>query len=436
MIKPVIYPEIFEIRETDMIQRFSFICVLLGLLLVTNPTIAQHDNHNHNDEHATEEHHDHNHDGDAHAAYDPVSTVMHHIGNSNEFHLFGDYSIPLPCILYHPEDGLQVFLSSKFEHGHSSYNGYILNHGVVERVNSGAFPRNKAVHIDSIVHDIEVIKDAEGKETKTDVYFVASNGVEYPLEKASTLVAFTSWYDFSISKVVFSMLLVSLILIFVFLRVAKAYKTRKGQAPKGLQSLLEPVILFMRDEVIEPAIGPKYERYLPFLMTLFFFILTCNLLGLIPFFPGSANITGNIAVTMVLAIITFLIVTFSGNRHYWEHILWMPGLPLPVKLLITPIEIIGMFTKPFSLLIRLFANITAGHIIILSLVGLIFVFGQAGESLGGALGGMAVAIPFTLFMNVIEIIVAFIQAFIFTVLAASYIGAAVEEGHGHEEAHH
>jgi F-type H+-transporting ATPase subunit a len=205
-----------------------------------------------------------------------------------------------------------------------------------------------------------------------------------------------------------------------------------------MQSFFEVIIVFMRDEVIKPAIGHKWEKYFPYLMTVFFFILFANLLGLIPFFPGSANITGNLGVTMVLAIITFLITNFSGNGHYWRHVFAMPGVPWPILLILTPIEIIGLFIKPITLMIRLFANITAGHIIILSLVSLIFVFGKGGESMSGAIGGGAIAVPFVFAMNFLELFVAFLQAFIFTLLSSLSIGAAVEEHHheDHETAHH
>lgn len=183
-------------------------------------------------------------------------------------------------------------------------------------------------------------------------------------------------------------------------------------------------------------IGEKhYERFQPFIMTLFFFILFCNLLGLIPFFPGSANITGNLGVTLTLAVFAFIITNINGNKDYWEHIFWMPGIPAWVKFILTPIEILSVFIKPFALMIRLFANISAGHIIILSLIGLIFVFGQNGENIGGVFAGGIVGGLFTAFMNLIELLVAFLQAFIFAILTASYIGAAVEEHH-HEEAHH
>ena len=200
-------------------------------------------------------------------------------------------------------------------------------------------------------------------------------------------------------------------------------------APTGKQNLMEVMVNFIIDEVAKPMLGDRYMKYLPFLLTIFFFILTLNLFGLIPFFPFGANVTGNIAVTMALAIITFVLVNINGNGDYWKHIFWMPGIPVPMKIFLAPIELLGIFIKPVSLMIRLFANITAGHIIILSLVGLIFVFGQLGASIGGASAGALIAVPFTLFMNLIELIVALIQAFIFTILAASYIGAATEEAH-------
>lgn len=177
---------------------------------------------------------------------------------------------------------------------------------------------------------------------------------------------------------------------------------------------------------------------MPFILTLFFFILFCNLLGLMPFFPGGANVTGNLAVTFVLAVFAFIITNINGNRHYWQHIFWMPGIPAWVKTILTPVEVLGLVIKPFSLMIRLFANISAGHIIILSLIGLIFVFGGNGTNFGGGVVGAIVGGAFTAFMNLIELLVAFLQAFVFSMLTASYIGAAVEDGHHdhHDEAHH
>jgi F-type H+-transporting ATPase subunit a len=229
------------------------------------------------------------------------------------------------------------------------------------------------------------------------------------------------------------MLLTAFLLFFVFRVAATTAIRRQGQAPKGLQNFLEPFYTFIRDDVARPAIGPKYEKYMPFLLSVFFFILGLNLIGQIPFFPGSANVTGNISVTIVLALITFILMLASSNWHFWEHILWMPGVPAWVKVILTPVEILGLFLKPFTLLLRLFANITAGHIVVLCFVGLIFIFGKAGTSVGGSITGILAAIPLTLFMLALELLVAFLQAFIFTMLSATYFGMAMEGGH---EEHH
>ena len=210
------------------------------------------------------------------------------------------------------------------------------------------------------------------------------------------------------------------LLMVVFLSVAKACKKNRGGAPKGLQSFIEPVVVFVKDEIVKPNIGPKYERYLPYLLTLFFFILFGNLLGLL---PGAANLTGNIAVTMTLALFTFLITNFSGNKNYWMHILWTPGVPLPLRIIILPVEIIGIFTKPFSLMIRLFAAVTAGHIVLLSLVCLTFIFHSWFVGVGSSI--------FVLFISLIELLVAGIQAYVFTLFSSLYIGMAVEE-HEHD----
>jgi F-type H+-transporting ATPase subunit a len=231
-------------------------------------------------------------------------------------------------------------------------------------------------------------------------------------------------------------MLTFLILFLILRSVANSAVRGRGQAPKGLQNFFEPFVTFIRDEVAKPNIGPKYEKYMPYLLSAFFFILGLNLVGQIPFFPGGANVTGNISITIVLAILTFLISTFSANKHFWQHTLWMPGVPAILKIFVlTPIEILGLFLKPFTLLLRLFANITAGHIVILSFVSLIFIFGKAGASVGGSVAGAAASIPLTLFMMTLELLVAFLQAFIFTMLSATYIGAAVEEGH-HDDGHH
>lgn len=348
--------------------------------------------------------------------FDPTEMIFHHISNANEFHIvsFGDthISLPLPCILYDTEEGsVDFFLSSKFHHGHSAYNGYVMDHGVVKKI-QGDFPDGEVVihwghEVDTAGHEIAVV------EYDGQTYQVGSAG----------------FMDISITKNVFGMFLAALIMLIIFLSIAKAYKKREGKAPKGLQSFFEPLLIFVRDDIARPNIGDKHEKYLPYLMTVFFFIWINNMLGLVPFFPGSANVTGNLMVTGTLAFFTLLIVNFSGNKQYWQHIFWMPGLPIPVRIILAPIEIFGIFIKPMALMIRLFANITAGHIIILSLVSLIFIFGNVGQNVGGGIAGTVVAVPFMLFMNVLELLVAFLQAFIFTILSALFIGQAVEEHH-------
>lgn len=430
-------------------------------------------------------------------------TVMHHISNANEFHVVGNIHIPLPCILYAPDQGLNVFMSSKFDHGKKAIHGYVLDHGVVKRIvdydlskaeadldeaphhghdahgdhgkdaDHGESHDKKDHSGDHHDHDHDADhsgdhdhgdgkgegeKPEEGKEdhgghgahyvyTKkvvkdgdtTEVSYVNIEGKPYKLEKSSVLLPgmFTSWYDFSISKNVFSMLLAALLMIFIFTGIARSYKKRDGKAPKGLQSFMEPIILFMRDEVTKPAIGPKWEKYFPFILSLFFFILFNNIFGIIPFFPFSSNVTGNVSTTLALALCTFLVVNLSGNKHYWQHIFWMPGVPVFVKPILAVIEFAGIFIKPFTLFIRLFANITAGHIIILSLIGLIWMFGSYGDSLLGSGVGGVVAFLFVGFINLLELFVAFLQAFIFALLSALYIGMAIEEHHhdDHEHGH-
>ena len=237
--------------------------------------------------------------------------------------------------------------------------------------------------------------------------------------------------DISFTKNVLAIFMSMFILIVVFISVANSYKRNKGHAPKGLQSFLEPIIVFVRDDIAKASIGEKkYEKYLPFLLTIFFFILLNNLMGIIPFFPGGANITGNIAVTGVLAVFTFIITTFSGNKNYWTHIINAPGVPWWLKIpipLMPIVEIMGVFTKPFVLMVRLFANMTAGHIIILGFISLIFIFGEMSAGLG--YGVSIVSVGFSIFMDLLELLVAFIQAYVFTLLSALYFGMATEESH-------
>jgi F-type H+-transporting ATPase subunit a len=363
--------------------------------------------------------------------------AVHHISDANAIHVVGHTYFHLPVILYQPGKGF-TFTSSAAFHPHHHGNGTKAHHGFT--MANGNVMRIKDEMMAAGEHEISDIKHedmtTDGK-TKT-VYSAIINGQAYELEPKSSYDGgilgggITNFYDFSITRNVFTMLLTCLILFLVFRAVASAATRRRGEAPKGLQNFIEPFVTFIRDEVAKPNIGPKYEKYMPYLLSAFFFILGLNLIGQIPFFPGSANVTGNISITIILAVLTFLISTFSANKHFWEHTLWMPGVPAVLKILIlTPIEILGLFLKPFTLLLRLFANITAGHIVILSFVSLIFILGKSGESTTGSVAGIAASVPLTLFMMTLELLVAFLQAFIFTMLSASYIGAAVEEPHHH-----
>jgi F-type H+-transporting ATPase subunit a len=219
------------------------------------------------------------------------------------------------------------------------------------------------------------------------------------------------------------------LLVLLMTSVAKRYKNGQGvtTAPKGMQNAIEPVVTFIRDEVAKPNIGHKYKRYMPLLLTIFFFILINNIFGLI---PGAANVTGNIAFTAVLGIISFFVILFSANKHFWKHIFW-PPVPHGIKLIMIPVEILSIFTKPFALIIRLFANMLAGHIIIICLISLIFIFGSMSTGIGWVFSPISIA--FTVFIYMIEVLVGFIQAFIFTNLTAVFIGQAVEEGHHGED---
>ena len=277
--------------------------------------------------------------------------IIHHVMDDHQWHFTDHLVLPLPIIVYSAEKGLDIFSSSNFfneHHKEMEYNGYRLEHNHILLADSG-----KAV------------------------------------------------LDLSITKNVAMLLINAGLLLFVFLSVAKSYKKNTGKAPKGMQSFLEPIVVFVRDEIVKPNIGNKYERYLPYLLTLFFFILFGNLLGLL---PGAGNLTGNIAITMTLAVLTFLITNLSGNKNYWSHIFWTPGVPLVLRIIILPVEVIGIFTKPFSLMIRLFAAITAGHIVLLSLLGLTFMFHSY-------IVGVVSSV-FVMIITLIELLVAGIQAYL------------------------
>jgi F-type H+-transporting ATPase subunit a len=237
--------------------------------------------------------------------------------------------------------------------------------------------------------------------------------------------------NLSFTKNAFAILVSCLLLLWLFLSVAKSYKKRPDKAPSGMQSLVEPIILFIRDDIAIPSIGKeKAERFLPFLLSIFFFIWINNMMGLVPIIPGGANVTGNITVTLLLALFTFSITTFNANKNYWIHIFNPPGVPWWLKItipLMPIIEIVGMITKPFVLMVRLFANISAGHIIALGFFSLIFIFGQMQVVMGYVVSPLTLA--FTIFMTFLELLVALIQAYVFTLLSALYFGMATEEHH-------
>jgi F-type H+-transporting ATPase subunit a len=316
--------------------------------------------------------------------------IINHIKDAHDWHLADvaghPISIPLPIIIYSSHRGLDVFMSSKFDHGHAAYNGYELTNG-------------------------KIVLSSEA----------------YTPEQAAEI----NFYDLSITKNVAAMFLSVIILLLIFVSVANAYKKNPKKAPKGLQSFVEPIIMFIRDEIAKPSIGAHHAKFMPFLLSIFFFIFVNNLMGLIPIFPFGANVTGNISVTLVLAVFTFIVTLFSGNKDYWKHIFKAPGVPVWLLPLMIPIEILGVFSKPIVLMLRLFANITAGHIIILSFFSLIFIFG---DTIGAGAGyGVSVAsVVFTVFMNFLELLVAFLQAYVFTLLSALYFGMAVHEEHHHE----
>lgn len=366
----------------------------LGIMLMPNailgsehPSEKEH-NEAHSEQsaesHATESHHASD-EGAGHSSghgeekFDAGKVIMDHVTNSHGWHIAGDLEMPLPVIIYNQtQKKWQVFSSAKFEHGHASYLGFTAHQG----------------KLTSAVNE--------------------------------------EFMDFSLTKNGLSMLIGAALILIILLSVAKNYKKRGVKSPKGIASFIEPLILFLRDDVIKPGIGKGYEKFLPYLLTLFFFIFFNNVLGLVPIFPGGANLTGSIAVTGILALITFIIVTVNGSKDYWMHIIWPPGIPVGLKFLLIPIEIFGMFLKPVVLMIRLFANITAGHIIILGFFSLIFIFSEISEWIGGGVTIFSVA--FSIFMSMLELLVAFLQAYVFTLLSALYIGGA-RETHEHEESH-
>lgn len=381
------------------------------------------------------------HESAEHGEFDPGETAFHHISDQNVYSI-GPFNIPLPCILYTKGKGWDIFSSSKFAFdkmghgdGHKAFNQFVLHEGAVMRVQDPSFPMGE-VEVEHFINKKETVNNQP-----LEVCYAVANGKEYKLDKKSTADGglfgggMTSFLDFSLGKNATSMLIVCGLLAWMFISIARAYKNNPGRAPKGIQNLIEPIILFIRDEVAKPFIGAKWEKYFPFLLSLFFFILGLNLFGQVPFFGGS-NVTGNLSVTMVIAILAFLLTNVNKNKHYWQHIFWMPGVPAWVKTILTPVEILGVVIKPLTLMLRLFANITAGHMTLVVFVGLIFIFGKSGANPAASYGTSIGSGLLSMFMMAIELLVAFIQAYVFTLLTASYLGAANEEHHHAEEKHH
>ena len=342
------------------------------------------------DAHSTQANHEeHSEPTDIKAKIDAFK--QHHVLDAHEFSLFEDeatgahYGFPLPIILW--DNGVQFFSSSKFEHGHA-----------VAESNGNYY---------KLGHDEKIYKtDASGSMT----------GDEHHPTNIKPL-------DFSITKSVLTIMIVAFLMFFVFSSLAKTY-AKNGGISSGVGRFFEPIVLYVRDEIAIPNIGEKhYKKYMSFLLTVFFFIWFLNIFGLTPL---GINVTGNIAITFGLAVVTFIITNITANKNYWGHIFWMPGVPTPMKVILAPIELLGVFIKPFALMIRLYANMFAGHIVLMSLIGLIFIFKNW---VGGSLSFML-----SFAISVIEILVALLQAYIFTMLSALYFGSAVEEHH-HDEAH-
>jgi len=334
----------------------------------------------------------------------PSKIILEHVADAHEFHFYNfnkkPVSIPLPVILYSPVKGWSVFMSSKFEHGETIVDGYrLLNEEYVEE------------------------KKLDEKTYKP--------GKIWAVNEAGEVDPSVKVYDLSLGRNAVQAIISALLLIWMMPTVARKYKQGQGvkTAPTGFQNLIEPVVTFVRDEVGKSNLGDRHEKYMPFLLTVFFFILINALIGLI---PGTANVTGNIAFTGALGILAFIAIMFSTGKHYWGHIV-NPPVPGPIKVIMWPVELMGIFTKPFALIIRLFANMISGHIIILSFICLIFIFGGMNTALGWGTSPFFVAL--SLFIYLIEVLVAFIQAFIFANLTAVFIAQAFEGGHEEGDGH-
>lgn len=334
--------------------------------------------------------------------FNVTEMIMEHISDAHQWHLFGDHhhgeSIYLPVILL--DGGLKMFSSSHFYHGEEAHFEDTASHKTIGYV-KGVGPAAGYAMFKEKIYKLN-----------------ADDALTF---KGGEVVNAAKPLDFSITKNVLSLFMGAILILVIMSNVARFYKKNGPVAPKGLAKYLEVLIVMVRDDIAKANIGHKYKKYVPYLLTIFFFIFINNLLGLIPFLPGGANLTGNLTVTLFLAVCTLLVTVFSGNKNYWGHIFAMPGVPKPLLIIMIPIELVGILTKPFALMVRLFANMTAGHIIILALISIIFINQNAAWG--------ALSVPMALFISVLELLVAFLQAFLFCMLSALFIGAAVEEAH-------
>ena len=337
--------------------------------------------------------------------------IKHHLKDAHYFELFHGAKMPLPIIVW--DNGLTYFLSSDFK-----------KVKVKEIMSADSTITFQKLGANDTVPKEQQDYLYEAQNSKYSLFhgkIVAAKHADLKLklnsEGKKKLISHQGLLDFSITKTVLMTIIISILIFLAFTGLSKSY--RKGPIPTGFGRLLEPLVLFIRDDIAVPNIGQThYKKYMSYLLTVFFFIWIVNLAGMTPL---GINITGNIAITLSLALITYLITQFTANRNYWGHIFWMPGVPVPMKFVLMPIELLGTIIKPFSLMIRLYANITAGHVVLMSLIGLVF-FASNTFSFGAFFG-------LTLFLGVIELLVAFLQAYIFTMLTALYFGAAVEEHH-------
>ncbi len=366
--------------------------------------------------------------------------IIHHITDTHDWHFFDvgetEVALHLPWLLYDSDDGVKFFAGT---HALEEEGNYIVHHDRVYKVAS------KELVVDPIKVEVgskeyeEKMEEVHHYEHESEKYVVTHETyIERHGEEKMEIQEYRVYnkgegmvLDFSLTKTGIQIFLVCVLMFFIFTAVAKGYKKNEGKAPKGIQSFFEPVILFVRDEVAKPFLHGKHDRFMPYLLTLFFFIWIANLMGLMPI---NSNIAGNTSITVMLAALSFLLILGNSTKDFWGHIFWFPGVPIGIKPLMLVVEFIGLITKPAALAIRLFANISAGHFMVLALISLIFILGDMGHNQAGAWGITPLTLIFGIFIFAVEVIVAVVQAFVFAMLTAVFIGQAMET-HGHDDHH-